>query len=133
MFFLLKSEWQQVSSGLQGSSQYSGRYRLVLQLPIFPVSFPSLPGPFQPPQLQIVSPSPSRSAAFLFSSKIQVQVPLFTFFEFHSMIRQDGKIHNIAGSIFFLVKITEKDLLYGRVWLICLYLKFSENFMRLIL
>ena len=52
---------------------------------------------------------------FLLSSKVQVIVSPFVFFDFHSMVRWDGKVHYSAGSLsfsfFFLLSITKAGLL----------------------
>ena len=67
----LESEWQQVSSNLLDSSQYSVRKlqfewsRLVLRCPTLPASSLSVWGSFRVHQLQLASPSPSGSIAFL--------------------------------------------------------------------
>ena len=53
---------------------------LALFFPSRPVPLPILWGLFQVHQLQLVSPSSSCSIAFLFSSKVQIFIPLFAFF-----------------------------------------------------
>ena len=70
----LESEWQQVSSGFQDSSQYYGWSQkccnwvsldLSSNFQLFQPPFQAFRGPFQACQLQFVSPSPSCSTAFL--------------------------------------------------------------------
>ena len=46
-----------------------------------------------------------RSFLFLFSGKIQELVPLFVFFDFHSVVRRDSKVHYMASSHFLLIII----------------------------
>ena len=71
--FSLESEWLQVSSVVQDSSQYSGLSQQCLSLDgfgfssdlqLFQPSFPVFGEPFQVLQLQLVSPSLSFSVAF---------------------------------------------------------------------
>ena len=38
----------------------------------------------------------------LFFGKVQVLVFLFAFFDFHSVVRWDGKIHKTTRSLFFI-------------------------------
>ena len=57
-----------------------------------------------------------------FSSKIQVSLNLFTFFNFHSLFRRKSKVIEIARSFFLLINTRS-----------CLFLKMFENFMRLTL
>ena len=38
---------------------------------------------------------------FRFPSKVEVIIPLFPFFWFHSVVHRDSKIHNFARSLFF--------------------------------
>ena len=54
------------------------------------------------------------------------------FFNFHSVVRQDGKVHYSAGSLLFLLIIPKLGLFGGNL-VICFYLKISENLERLIL
>ena len=42
---------------------------------------------------------------FQFSSKIQVLILLFTFFQFYSVVSRDRKVHNSASSLFFFLVI----------------------------
>ena len=89
--FSLKTEWQQVFSDLQDSSQYSGQSSyimpyfgwswIVLWFLTFPVPFPSIWGSFQVCQLQLVSLLLSCSITFFsFSGKVQELVFVFISF-----------------------------------------------------
>ena len=37
-----------------------------------------------------------------FPSEVEVLIPFFTFFSFHSVVSRDSKVHNSASSLFFL-------------------------------
>ena len=80
--FLREFQLQQVSSSLQGFSQYSGRSVIILVLWFLSLFVPSLIlwGLFQVHQLQLVSPPLSCFIIFQFSSKIKIFISLFAFF-----------------------------------------------------
>ena len=42
---------------------------------------------------------------FQFSSKIEVLISLFTFFQFFSVVSRDSKVNNFANSLFLLIII----------------------------
>ena len=46
--------------------------------------------------------SPSLSIVFHFSSRVLVHIYLFTFFQFHSTVSRNGKVHCSVGSLFSL-------------------------------
>ena len=105
----LELEWQQVSSGLQDSSQYSGRFQQCHLLDV--LDFPLISNYsnvlFKP--LEIVPWASTTTGititfdipqVFLFSGKVQVIVYLFAFFYFHSVVLWNGKIHKRSNSLF---------------------------------
>ena len=110
-----ESEWQQVSSCFRDSSQYSVRSQQCCSLDVSarpPISNSSshLSKP-----LWTVPNSPTTIGIFLhsyvpqffkFSSKVQVLVSVFAFYDFHSAIPWDGKVHYPASSLFLLLIIT---------------------------
>ena len=104
----LEFEWQQVSSSLQNSSQYSGRCRQCCGLDgIHSSSY------FQVTQsnlLVIVLRAPITNGInfhvpqlffFQFISKVYILILLFSFFQFYSVISQDSKVHSSADSLIF--------------------------------
>ena len=105
----LSTEWQQVSSSQQDSSQYSGRSQqcyvldgLVLFFPSSPVPVPIFWWRYRAHQLQLVSPSLSCAIViFKFSGKVLVFIYLFAFFQFYPVVSQNSKVHYSAGSPFF--------------------------------
>ena len=148
--FSLEFEWQQVSSSLQESSQYSDRSHWCS----------SLEGNFQVPclfiNLSVTVPRASitidiivsfmfhsfcyfqviqslyKSFAdctkstnynwcyrhfhvpqlFKFPSKLEVLMPLFTFFQFHSVVCWDSKVHNSVSFFFVVVVVFD----YYKFW-----------------
>ena len=42
------------------------------------------------------------SQFFQFSSKVQLLIFLFTFFQFYSVVSRDSKVHNLASFLFFV-------------------------------
>ncbi len=64
-----------------------------------------------------------------FPSKVEVLIPLFTFFQFYSVVSRDSKVHNSASSLFYVYNVWSS----GRDLVIRLYLKISEVFVRLTL
>ena len=56
---------------------------------------------------------------FHFSSKVQVLVFLFTFFQFYSVASQDSKVYNSASSLFSST-ITRSGHLAKIMWLVCI-------------
>ena len=70
---------------------------------------------------------------FQFSSKGQVLIFLFAFFQFYLELRRNSKVHYSAYSLsaFFLINY-RKVWLAGRDQMICLYRKILDNFLCLI-
>ena len=64
-------------------------------------------------------------------AKVEVLIPLLTFFQFHFVVRQDSKVHNSASSLFYVDYY--QILLSGWDLVIHLYLKIIEEFVHLIL
>ena len=108
--FSLEFEWQQVSSSLQDSSQYSGRSQYCCSLnSLHPSRY------FQVLQSLYQSFSNCTKSTnwynrqfhvpqyFQFPCKVEVLIPLFTFFQFHSVVRRDSKAHNSASSLLLLL------------------------------
>ena len=61
----------------------------------------------------------------LFSSKVLIFISLFAFFDFYSMVPQNGKIHSTASSLFFffflLLLISTRSGLLARIrWSDCI-------------
>ena len=48
---------------------------------------------------------------FLFSGKVQPHFSLFVFFDFHSVVHRDGKVHYTVGSHAFFFFISRSSLL----------------------
>ena len=48
---------------------------------------------------------------FLFSSKVEVLISLFTFFQFYTVVSRDSKVDNLADFLFLLLIITRSVLL----------------------
>ena len=73
---------------------------------------------------------------FKFPSKFQVFISLFAFLPFYSVFSQSGKVHYSTRSLFFFFFFFFVDYHFvwssGRDWMIRLYLKIPENFVRLI-
>ena len=114
----LESEWQQVTSSFQDSSQYSGWSQQCYSLDCLHLSynFQVLQSLYQ--SFGYCTKSTNYSwynhhfhvpQFFQFPSKVQVRILLFTFFQFYSVASRDSKIHNFAGSLFFFVD-------YHKVW-----------------
>ena len=68
----------------------------------------------------------------LLSSKILVRNSLFAFIQYYSVVCRYGKVHNLAGSLFFFIIITRSSPLTKILWF-HLYFKIPLNFVRLIL
>ena len=124
-------EWQQVTSSLQDSSQYSGRFlndvvlRMVFSRPPKFKSSSSLNKP-----LGVVLNTPIRigiTVSLMFHGKVTVLVLLFAFFHFLSVVRWISKIHYIVSSLFLGVGviITRSSLLAG-IWWSAFVLKFQR-------
>ena len=64
--------------------------------------------------------SPSCSIVFQFSSKVEVLISLFRFFQFYSVISRDSKVDNFADFLFFLLIITRSGLLVEIMWSVCI-------------
>ena len=93
---------------------------LVFLFPTLPPLSPSRLGSIQVHQLQLVSPSISCSISFWHSGKVKVLVSLFAFFDFHCVVRQDGKIHYWAGFLFFYCCFFRSSVLAGIKWFACI-------------
>ena len=137
--FPMKLDWQQVSSSLQDSSQYSDRSQQCFCLDSLHPSryFKVLHFLYQSFGDDTKSTNYNWYKRYFhvpqlcqFPSKVQVLIPLFTFFQFYSVVCRDSKVHNSESSLFFVD--------YYKIWLsgpdlvICLYLKIPEEFVHLI-
>ena len=71
------------------------------QLPNPPESLIILLLPCQKHQSQLVLLSPSCSTVFRFSSKVEVLISLFTFFQIYSVVSRDSKVDNFADFLSF--------------------------------
>ena len=71
---------------------------------------------------------------FYYSGKFLVLISFFAFFYFHSIICKDGSLL-FGTSLFSVIGVVAYQLLCwsGRDYVIRLYLKIAENFVRLIL
>ena len=70
---------------------------------------------------------------FQFSSKVEVIIFLFTFFQFYSVVSQDSKVDNFASSLFFLLIIIRSGFLVGISWSVCMlksHRSLCESFFR---
>ena len=54
----------------------------------------------------------------LFNSlaKVELLIPLFTFFQFYSVFHQDSKVHNSASSLFFFLLIIIRSGHLAKIW-----------------
>ena len=57
---------------------------------------------------------------FQFSSKVEVLIFLFTFFQFYSVVSRDSKVNYFANSFFLLLIIIKSGLLPGIRWSFCM-------------
>ena len=58
---------------------------------------------------------------FQFPSKVEVLIPLFTFFQFYSVVSRDSKVDYFASSLFFFLLIIIKSGLLARIrWSVCM-------------
>ena len=126
--FSLEFEWWQVSSSLLDSSQYSGwsqqcccldslhpsHYFQVLQSLYQSfgdctknTNYNWYNSHFHVPQF------------FQFPIKVEVLIPLFTFFQFYSVVCWDAKVHNSANFLFLLIIIRSGCLTEIR-WFVCI-------------
>ena len=64
---------------------------------------------------------------FQFSSKVEVFIFLFTFFQFYSAISRESKVDNFANSLFLLL-IIMSGLLVKIRWSVCYYLPLFDFF-----
>ena len=101
----MEFEWHQVSSSLQDSSQNSGHSQKCSTRPptsksSSPFSNPLVTVPNAPITIGIIVTSMFHSF-FQFSSKVEVLIFLFTFFQFHSVVSRDSKVDNFASSLFY--------------------------------
>ena len=53
---------------------------------------------------------------FQFSSKVEVLIPLFTFFLFYSVVSRDSKVNNFADFLFFFLVIIIRSGLLAEIW-----------------
>ena len=106
--FSLEFEWQQVSSSLQDSSQYSGNAVIWMVSTRPPTSKSSRP--FNNP-LVIVSKSTNHNwhnrhfnvpQLFQFSIKVEVLILLFTLLQIYSVVRRNSKVDNFSNSLLFV-------------------------------
>ena len=111
----LEIKWQQVSSSLQDSSQYSGcfQYAVIWMVSTRPPTSKSS-RPFNNP-LIIVPKAPITigkivtfifHSFFQFSSKVEVLISLFPFFQFHSVVSRDSKVDNFADFLFLVDSVS---------------------------
>ena len=56
---------------------------------------------------------------FMFHSKVEVLILLFTFLQIYSVVRRDSKVNNFASSLFSL-NIIRSSLLAGIRWSVCM-------------
>ena len=61
----------------------------------------------------------SCSRVFQFSSKVEVLIILFAFFQFYSVVCRNSKVHNSASSLFLLIIIRSGRLAEIR-WSVCI-------------
>ena len=129
--FSLDSELQQVSPGLQDSSRYSGLSQQYCSLNGLSSSsdFQLFQSPYQTfedrsnrTNYKFYHYHPHVPQLSLFSSKVEVFTSLFAFFDFHFVVRRNGKIHYTVRSLFSI--ITKSGLLVRIRCSICI----SENF-----
>ena len=94
-------EWPLISSSLHDSSQDSGwsyqccyfdGFSLSSDFQLIQKIYKAFKERSLARQLQLEIPSRSCSKTFLFSSKVQVLISLFTFFDFHSAAQQDRNL-----------------------------------------
>ena len=107
----LEFEWQQVSSNLQVSSQYSGRSQYCCSLDGLhsstnfkcssPFNNPLVTVPKAPITIGIIVTCIFH-IFFQFPCKVEVLILLFTFFQFYSVVSRDSKVDNFAISLFFI-------------------------------
>ena len=53
---------------------------------------------------------------FQFTSKFQLLIPLFNFFQFYSVVSRDSKVHNSGSSLFFLLLIIIRSGRLAEIW-----------------
>ena len=97
-----------------------GWFPLVLLFPYPTHSVSVLWWPSQEHQLQLVSQSPSRSIVFQFSSKVQVLILLFAFFQSYSTVSLDSKVNSLASSLFSFLTIIRSCGLGEIRWSVCI-------------
>ena len=121
----LKFEWQQVSSCLQDSSQYSERSQQCCIRNGFHLSYYFQDFQFLYSYFGIVLSSPVTISItdtfmlqdfFHLSSKILLFISLFAFFYFYSVVCRNDKVHNSTGSLFIFVDIARSGRLV-EIWL----------------
>ena len=88
--FSLEFEWEHISSRLQDSSQYSGRSHQCCHLDSF---YPSANVRVPKAQITIDTIVTFMFHSFLNSSKVEILILLFTFFQFHSVVYRDRNFH----------------------------------------
>ena len=57
---------------------------------------------------------------FQFSSKVELFILLFTFFQFYSVVSWESKVDNFANYLFFLLIIIRSGLLAEIRWSVCM-------------
>ncbi len=57
---------------------------------------------------------------FQFSSKVEVLISLFIFFQFYSVVCRDSKVDNFADFLFFFLLIIRSSLLAEIRWSVCI-------------
>ena len=57
---------------------------------------------------------------FRLPCKVEVLIPLFTFFQFYSVVSRDSKVDYFASSFFFWLIIIKSGLLPGIRWSVCM-------------
>ena len=80
-----------------------GRFPFVPLFSSPPVFVPIIWWLCQGPQFEYYNRHLHVPQFFQLPSKVQVLIPIFTFFQFHSVVCQDSKIHNFASSLFLII------------------------------
>ena len=112
--FSLEFEWQQISSNLLDSSQYSGRsqYCSILDglhssanFQVFQYLYKSFGECTKSTNYNLYKHHFQVPQFLQFSGKVNLFIFLFTFFQFYSMVSRNSKVHNFASSLFLLLII----------------------------
>ena len=133
--FSLESEWRQVSSSFQDSSQYAVVWMVSTRLPISNSSSlfgnPLVTVPNAPITIGIIVTYIFHSF-FRFPSKVDVLILLFTFFQLYFVVSWDSKVNYFTSSLFFFFVDYYYVRSSGCDGVICLYIKIPSEFMRVI-